>query len=140
MTCIYLAKSVGIGTMNGVRYAFQHEVPCLPACAATIADGGKFTTAYRLSFRGLNDLSLRQRSGIGGTPGVPYVICSTTLMPVLGVRTEDGGKPMIPKIIDDTIYLFGIEFLVYNGWCCVCIRNSYVRCRRCYNHGWWRIA
>ncbi len=53
MTCIYLAKSVGIGTIDGVRYAFQHEIPCLPACAATIAAGGKFRTTHLSSFRGI---------------------------------------------------------------------------------------
>jgi hypothetical protein len=53
MTCIYSAKSVETGTINGAQSAFQPEIQCLPACAATMAAGGKFTIAYLSSFRGI---------------------------------------------------------------------------------------
>lgn len=53
MTCIYSAKSVEIGTINGAQSAFQPEIQCLPACAAAIVAGGRSTIAYLLSFRGI---------------------------------------------------------------------------------------
>ena len=53
MTCIYSAKSVETGTIDGAQSAFQPEIQCLPACAATIAAGGKFRTTHLSSFRGI---------------------------------------------------------------------------------------
>ena len=53
MTCIYSAKNVDTGTINGAQSAFQPEIQCLPACAATIAAGGKFRTTHLSSFRGI---------------------------------------------------------------------------------------
>ena len=101
MTCIYSAKSVETGTINGAQSAFQPETQWVPACAATTVAGGKFRTTHLSSFRGITCPTYSaERFESGGLPGAPCAICSTILISVLGARTQDGGKRMILKTSD----------------------------------------